>query len=495
MAHTPTPEQAAIIAAATDTEDNLLVSALAGAAKTSTLELLANALPKTQMLCLAFNKLIATEMAQRLPANCRVQTLNSLGLSIWKDTCRTRVSVDTGKMYRLLTAAIERSDPAEKNTIFDSFGMLLKEARSAKAAGHIPDSRMSKNPEQMKRNPNRLMSDKEMFDSMEEEPTALQEALLIGILEESLDEGLAGKIDFDDMLLLPTVYRATYPRVSLILVDEAQDLSPLNHVMLDKLARKRIIAVGDQCQAIYGFRGASSSGMADLKAQFDMTELPLTVSFRCPEAIVRHVQGRAPTMQHWEGNPSPGAVIHKTHWSVHDIPDSAAVICRNNAPLFTLAVSLLRHGRTPNLWGNDITKGLVKILKKFGSTAMGQSAVLQCISEWEDKKLKTARNSSQVHDRAECLRIFARQADTLAGAMGYAETLMDCTGPIQLMTGHKSKGHEFTHVYFLDAKLVGKDGQEPNLRYVICTRTMQELTYINTSGCEELQPEEEEDVA
>lgn len=493
MTFTPTPEQTAIVSAATDTEDNLLVSALAGAAKTSTLELLARALPKTQMLCLAFNKLIATEMATRLPPNCRVQTLNSLGLSIWKDTCRSKVNVDTGKMYRLLTEALDRCDASERNAAFDSFAMILKEARSAKADGHIPDSRMPSDPES-KSAPARLKNDAEVFANTEDELTALQEGLLITILENSLDEGLAGRIDFDDMLLLPTVYRASYPRVSLVLIDEAQDLSPLNHMMLAKLARKRIIAVGDQCQAIYGFRGASSTGMSDLKTMFDMEELTLTTSFRCPEAIVDHVRNRAPRMTSWADNPrNPGTVAHGTVWSLESIPDSAAIICRNNAPLFSLAVSLLRHGRFPNLWGNDITKGLIKILKKFGSTSMGQSALLQCIADWEAKKLKTARNPTQVQDRAECLRIFARQGDTLAGAIGYAETLMDCDGPIQLMTGHKSKGHEFAHVYFLDSKLVGKDGQEPNLRYVICTRSMQNLTYINSSGCLELQPEEEGD--
>jgi DNA helicase IV len=38
------------------------------------------------------------------------------------------------------------------------------------------------------------------------------------------------------------------------------------------------------------------------------------------------------------------------------------------------------------------------------------------------------------------------------------------------MTGHGSKGLEFDHVYFLDQHLIGKEEQEPNLRYVIATR-------------------------
>ena len=68
MSFTPTQEQLDIIAAATDTSDNLIISALAGAAKTSTLELIANALPDVNIITLAFNKAIAEEMKSRLPS-------------------------------------------------------------------------------------------------------------------------------------------------------------------------------------------------------------------------------------------------------------------------------------------------------------------------------------------------------------------------------------------------------------------------------------------
>ena len=93
MTFTPTPEQLRIISAASSTPDNLIISALAGAAKTSTLVLIAEALPKTSILCISFNKKIATEMKERLPANCTSMTLNSLGHRVWGDTLGKRLAL------------------------------------------------------------------------------------------------------------------------------------------------------------------------------------------------------------------------------------------------------------------------------------------------------------------------------------------------------------------------------------------------------------------
>lgn len=90
LPYAPSEEQVAVVNAAVSTKENLLISALAGAAKTSTLKLLAHALPDVNMICLAFNKAIATEMAAELPSNCTSMTLNSLGHRVWGQYVRTR---------------------------------------------------------------------------------------------------------------------------------------------------------------------------------------------------------------------------------------------------------------------------------------------------------------------------------------------------------------------------------------------------------------------
>src|SRR5687767_9648168 len=93
----PTPEQEAIVRAATETKDNLQIVAYAGSGKTSTLVLMANhpLMQTVPTLCLAFNKKIAEEMRTKLPPNCTSSTLNALGHKVWYQAIQRRLHVDT----------------------------------------------------------------------------------------------------------------------------------------------------------------------------------------------------------------------------------------------------------------------------------------------------------------------------------------------------------------------------------------------------------------
>ena len=475
-AFTPTPEQLAIVAAARDTQDNLLISALAGAAKTSTLVLIAEALPGVNTLCLAFNKRIADEMKTRLPANCTSQTLNSLGHRAWASAIPVRLRLDTKKTYNLFQEEIASFPEDSRKPLWDNFGFILSQVQGAKSAGHLPDEIALARPKNT-----RLIDDAELYDTLDETPTEDEWAMILRILSRSAELAFEGVIDFADQLLMPTIFRAPFPIFSLILVDEAQDLSELNHAMLAKIYRRRIIAVGDACQAIYAFRGAHEDSMALLAKRFSMRELTLSCSFRCPKAIVRHVNWRAPHMRHWPNNPHAGLVTRAGPWNIASLPDSCAIICRNNAPLFSLAIAILRSGRYPNLWGNDIGRGLIKILGKLGPAQLPQAEAIAHLNSWHNEQSRRQRSKRVLRDKYECLRIFIEAAPTLGASITYAEELLRSSGNIDLLTGHKSKGHEWEHVYFLDEHLVGDEGQEPNLRYVIATRSLRTLTYINSS--------------
>ena len=70
-------------------------------------------------------------------------------------------------------------------------------------------------------------------------------------MTESVNRALQAAIDFDDQIYMPTIFPCTFDRYPLVMVDEAQDLSLLNHAMLRKITkRSRLVAVGDPCQAI-----------------------------------------------------------------------------------------------------------------------------------------------------------------------------------------------------------------------------------------------------
>lgn len=475
MTFTPTDEQLAIVTAARDTKDNLLISALAGAAKTSTLVLIAEALPTTSMLCLAFNKRIADEMRQRLPRNCEASTLNSLGHRAWGNYLGKRLALDTRKTHRILSSLIEKLSPAEKNFAYTNMADIMRNIDFGKSCGYIPTGHFSQ--------AKRLMNDDEFFAHLEYEPTQLEEDLIRAASIESLNEAMHGTIDFSDQLLMPTCFPAIFSYYPLVLVDECQDLSALNHAMLRKIAKKRLIAVGDECQSIYGFRGAHQESMKVLWKQFEMTRLGLTISFRCPITVVEEARWRAPHMQYpdWA---APGSVERLAAWDISTIPtDDTAIICRNNAPLFRMAIRLLRDGRYPELVGNDLGKSLIKQLTKLGPPTMPRVEAVQAVEEWRTEKLKKARNPARVHDHAECLLIFVNEGTTLQKAIDYAERVMSVAGPVKLMTGHKAKGLEFKTIFLLDKILLNqKDDQDKNLLYVMQTRAKDRLVYVESDN-------------
>lgn len=494
----PTEEQNIIRYAARYTSDNIIVQALAGAAKTSTLELVASELTGQPILCVAFNKRIAEEMAKRLPSHCVCKTLNSIGHTAWGQFTGKRLSLAKGKMGDILKSF--SFSARERDEISELWGEIIKLSSRAKLYGYVPEGRFDEAVHLVSRE-----ALEEVFADEEYSDWAWK--LLDTMLTESIKQAYNGLIDFDDQLYMSTLFGAQLPRFPVVLADEVQDLSPLNHYMLTRLVTKRLIAVGDEYQSIYGFRGAVSDSMSVLRQRFQMKEYRLSVSFRCPKAVVRMARKRAPYMQ-WSDFAIEGEIIDLAGWQVPDragdtsgrtivkpstwgadlFPPGCAVICRNNAPLFSLGLKLLRSGRSVTVRGMDISKRLIKIMTEFGDLDMPQSQALEYVESWKRGKLSEGKlHAETIEDRYACLRIFCEATPTLRSAIAHAEALFAAEGPIELLSGHKSKGLEWDHVFHLDPwrcpsrYAVGPEAeaQEANLEYVITTRAKKTLTLLN----------------
>jgi DNA helicase II / ATP-dependent DNA helicase PcrA len=472
----PTSEQRDIIEAALKQKDSLLINALAGAAKTTTLEMIASAMPIQPILSLAFNKRIAEEMKNRLPGHVQPMTLNSIGHRTWAAATGRRLTLEKDKIYGIFKAQTEGLARGRKAEVLSNTADYLKAIRQARVAGYIPAS-LGKSG---------LTSREDFAEGLEIEEE-IDFSLVDACLGESIRQAYAGTIDFDDQIYMPTLFGGTFPRYPVVMVDEAQDLSGINHAMLENIsASSRLMAVGDPWQSIYGFRGAVQSSMGRLKLRFNMMELTLSVSFRCPRAVVRRAWTRVPHMK-WPDWAEEGAVNDLQSWNADSIRDGSAVICRNNAPLFTLALRLIRMGRGVQLVGTDLGPQLVRALKRLGPEAMTQGEVNDKIDEWEADRIRKRKPAGATHDRAECLRVFAGFGKTLSEAIAYAESIFASAGPIQLLSGHKAKGLEWDTVYHLDSwRIPSKFAtapedleQEANVGYVITTRAKRELNLIN----------------
>lgn len=494
MAHTPTAEQQAIIDAAVKTSDNLIIVALAGAAKTTTLEMICSAVRGIPILSLAFNKRIVEEMTKRLPSHVQCATMNSLGHRAWAAATGKRLIIEKDKNYNELKKYIDELPTSERGVLYDQFTDIKKAIAKAKLSGYLPEAAAQSD---------RTLITWEEFDlSFEEALPTSWKRVIDAVLLSSIKAAYAGVIDFDDQIYMPTLYGATFQKFPLVLIDEAQDLSPLNHAMLAKLVTKRLIAVGDPFQSIYGFRGSVSDGMSVLERRFNMRRMTLSTSFRCPKAVVALARERAPNMNYpeWaiEGlvtfdGLTAGEEVPEDYTSAWSPVAHSAIICRNNAPLFSLALALIRNGRSVKLLGNDIGPGLIKILKSLGDESTKTTEALDLLEAWKVKQERKTRALAALYDKVECLKVFIEVGTTLGGAVAYADMLFKQEGTILLMSGHKSKGLEFDVVYHLDPWRVpspfAKEGeqmtQELNLRYVITTRAKKELHHVNTEDYEE----------
>lgn len=106
-----------------------------------------------------------------------------------------------------------------------------------------------------------------------------------------------GVVDFDDLLDLnlravqtDAAFRAlVHWRFRHFFVDEAQDLNPLQHALLEawRAGRPDICLVGDPRQAIYGWNGADHTTMTEVERAYPgVTVVSLATNYRCSPQVV-----------------------------------------------------------------------------------------------------------------------------------------------------------------------------------------------------------------
>jgi hypothetical protein len=466
----PTDEQVDICNYIRKEKGNLQVNALAGGGKTSTVEMMMEN-TREPTLYLAFNKDVVKEAKERLPSGIEIRTINSMGNECWKKG-NGRADVNLKKTNELLKVAINEYKGSDRQELNDSWWDIVGAIHMAKHLGYIPDGKFP--------NARRLCDQQTLCSRIENRLTPLGLEVVDNVLFASIKAAYAGAIDLDDQIYMPALFGGSYPRFPLVYVDERQDLSPTNVALLERCvpkAKGRLVEVGDRWQAIYAFRGAETDGMSRSKVKFNMHEMSLSYSFRCPEAIVKAVHWHVPHMR-WI---KPGGTYDVlSSLDPITIPDGSAIICRNNAPLFRAAFALLSRKRSVHVAGSDIGPKILRLLGKVGSPGDSSEDLLFKIDGWRDEQLQTTNSPQTIHDQAECMKVFASWGNTFDQAVGYAKHIFAQQGTIKLTTGHKAKGMEWETVYHLDKHLLSKDEQDLNLKYVITTRAKQELFEITT---------------
>jgi hypothetical protein len=457
----PTEEQAQICDFVSE-EDHLQIVAYAGTGKTHTLKLIADLIPGDK-LYVAFNRRIIEEALQGFPGDAK--TLNSVGWTAWRGTISSGCQIDKqGKIYRIFKETVKALRSFDRDEAYDIWPEISETITLAKARGYVPDG--------VPRSSRRLAGQE--FWGTVPSASVLQRKIVDEILVCSIREAYQGNCDFDDQLYMPIIFGGSFPKYPTLLVDEEQDLTPVMQAIVDRMMKgARLFTVGDPFQSIYQFRGAMRESMEINYLKRNMAQATLSVSFRCRSRIVENARWRVPGFNYFHEGGVVGAL---EQLGMGEIVEGSAVVCRNNAPLFRLALNLLSFGRPCRVAGSDIGPKLVGTLKRLGDASMNKNSALLAIDAWAAKKETRA-------DMADCLRIFVGASSDLGEAIKRAEFVLRQDGPITLITGHKSKGLEWHTVYHLDPWLI-KDGddQELNLRYVIQTRAKEAYYEIQSAA-------------
>jgi DNA helicase-2/ATP-dependent DNA helicase PcrA len=311
-------------------------------------------------------------------------------------------------------------------------------------------------------------------------------------------------IDFADMLYLPVVNGWVKPSYDLVCIDECQDMNAVQIELALKACKPsgRIVVIGDEKQAIYGFRGADSGSIDRLKHELAATELGLTTTYRCPRLVVEEAQRLVPDYDFAPN--APDGVI--SNIMINDIASHVEagdfVLSRTNAALTKTCMELLRNDVRAKIQGKDLGGKLKTIVKKLvkRDMTMEMGKFLDKLGEWEGKELakylKAGREglAAMVSDQAETMRILSEGIDTPKGLIYRIDDLFGDAatefGVVICSSVHRAKGLESRRVFVLrdtfypgrkDKMSTKRLDEERNIEYVALTRAMQELTWVSGS--------------
>jgi superfamily I DNA/RNA helicase len=466
-----TEQQEKIFHAIVGTESHVIVNAGAGTGKTSTIVEAANRIDSNNAAFLCFNKSIQTELQNRLPDNVDAKTFHAFGFAAIRNA-GVRTNLDTRKTHYIIQELL---------------GKDYYTAQLCKLVSLVKGSLTEGNDTRAIR---RLIDEYNIvFESSREETQAIQ--AIPAIL--NVAKSQTNKIDFDDMIWLPLVNEYPMPHYDILFVDEAQDFNEAQRELISRVVNGgRCVIVGDPNQAIYGFRGADSNSMNMFKQRLmkesdrEITELPLSISWRCPTSVVKEANRYVANFHH-APNAIEGKVIVDAPFNPqpHDM-----VLCRYNAPLVGAFYDLISQGKSAYVLGKDMTKGLINSVKKISkNNNMGSDEFWDLFMvdfQHNYKRLIEQEKMNQalaLEDKRDCIRIFVQKAETVGGIIEEIKRVFDGNekGEIMLSTVHKSKGLEAKRVYILatDRMPHPKGGREENnICYVAITRAQETLFYV-----------------
>jgi len=456
-----------------DTEDNIVIDAVAGSGKSTTLFKIARILKDKSILFFAFNTHIEQYAKKKLKpcTNVQVKTTHAYGLDCIRKSPKFKHSeFNVSKVWDCICKNVDKF--AIRGSLYNVINALRTFGCMEYTGRDILDF---------------IRDNPAIVDQIGDIKFVANHSGLIAILMQKLDNDIK-TYDFNDMLRFPILYRLMnygyLPEV--LLVDETQDLSFYQFEYIKHFLKNdvRIISVGDENQAIYAFRGANGNALNTIQKLSKAKRLPLSLTYRCKSRIVNYVKrvyDRAeydiPDIEPYEKGGKVIDLIGSKHdyYCLSVLMDNEVdmIVSPKNKHIINIWFELLEIHNTPSsLKGSNICAMLTKLFKslKTNTSFPGVVGQLTVMSKSEDLNVA---DMAQAGLRFVTLQKFRSYEEVFAKIKQLEE---DNTSKIHLHTVHSSKGLESDKVFVINDFF--DSDQKINMQYVGFTRASDELYVV-----------------
>lgn len=487
MKFSPSKYQSRIFDFIESGKGNLVVNAVAGSGKSTTLIQGIQRIDESKsILFLAFNKSIVDELKKKTAfiENVEVSTLHGLGYKTILKNVLGRVEIDSNKYRNIAKMFIANgflnNNPKALNSEAAFLKNVLKLVDLMRVEMCASDADIAN------------VINKHGIEIINDE---------VSLAKSTINEGwkINSVIDYTDMIYFPAKKNMMIKKYDWVLIDECQDLNAAQRTLFLKCVNPisgRFIAVGDPRQAIYGFAGADVKSFNLLKGLNNTIELPLSCCYRCGKKIVEIAKGIVSQIECSE-NAEDGVIDFAATEDM--FKDGDMVLCRKTSPLISLCLSLLAKDIKCFIVGKDVGKNLINLIKDTRKKTM--AAVIKVLNDNHNKLINSVAKSNGMsvneamenqacinsEDRIEAIRVISkglRSADDVVAKIESIFSDNNLTG-IKLSTIHKSKGLESDNVFILKPSEIRmktmtneQAEQEANLEYVAYTRAKHFLGFL-----------------
>jgi hypothetical protein len=438
----PTAEQQAILDACA-AGGNLVIEAGAGTGKTSTLRMAATVM-RGRGLYIAFNRSIAQDAKRSFPGHVQCATAHALAFRaighlyahrLPDPKRKTRLAYPTGVDAAALVGIVGPLQLGADNQIgpktlyqyvVDTVKKFCRTTDQVIGRQHVPEI---------------------------EGLSALAAAALADVAVPAAQAVWADACDVDGRLKFEHDYylkmwQLSGPKLDadFVMLDEAQDADPVIAAVV-QAQTGQLVAVGDSCQAIYGWRGAVDA----IATWPTRNRLYLSQSWRFGERIADEANKWLSLL----GGPLRLTGTPSIRSTVAPLARPDAVLCRTNSEAFSQTIIAMEAGRRAGLTGGaHAIISLAEAAVNLMADKRTEHPELVAFANWGEVQEHVKDEHASVE-----LTSFVRLVDDLGAPeiLAAARRLTDeRNAEVIVSTTHKAKGREWPAV------LVARDFRTPN---------------------------------